>query len=65
MPKHMLPLLSSDVIVDIIIMCDSILYKVWLWRRAKKRSFGRAMRLEFFPNDQFRLLGHMTDEQTF
>ena len=28
MPKHMLPLLSCDVIVDIIILCGNILYKV-------------------------------------
>ncbi|XP_072045759.1 DNA-binding protein RFX6-like [Amphiura filiformis] len=28
MPKHMLPLLSCDFIVDIIVLCDNILYKV-------------------------------------
>ena len=28
MPKHMQPILSCDVIIDIIALCDSVLYKV-------------------------------------
>ncbi|XP_033645716.1 DNA-binding protein RFX6-like, partial [Asterias rubens] len=28
MPKHMQPLLSCDVIIDVIALCDSVLYKV-------------------------------------
>lgn len=28
MPTHMLPVLASDVVVDLVAHCDSLLYKV-------------------------------------
>jgi regulatory factor X 6 len=31
MPEHLLGLLSLDMVADIVGLCDSILYKVYLW----------------------------------
>jgi hypothetical protein len=38
MPEHMIPVLECDAVIDIIIVCDSLLYKVR--RNFMEMSFG-------------------------
>lgn len=45
LPEHLLPLMETDLVLDIICICDSILYKV------RKKNEGWTMIEELYDSD--------------